>query len=141
MTRFIVWYSIPAVAGSFKLRIAEWAPAVAGLILTTRFTGVFLGSAIDVALVEHVPSLPTQLRLYLVVPPAPLVRRNVYVRLYLSPTSTPSRSWIPTPTPGVARKSLSSVCTWTEDEISAVGMFVRRTFHAASTSIRPLPWS
>src|SRR5687768_15864559 len=131
---------MPAVAGSSRFRIAACAPAAAGLTLTVRLTGEPFGRAIEPA-VENVPSLPTQLRLYLVVPPPPPVRRNVYWRVYEVPMVTPSRSWMPTPMPGVARKALNRVLTATDELISAVFMLVFSRFQAAPTFISPLPWS
>ncbi len=61
-TVFSVWYSIPGVFGSSRLRIAEWIPDVVGLTVTSSVAGAFLPSEIEPAEL-NVPSFPTQFRL------------------------------------------------------------------------------
>ncbi len=79
---FIVWYSMPGLVGSSRFRIAEWVPSAVGLIDTVNVRGWFFGRAMDVVPPsEKVPSLPTRDTLYVVVPPPPDVRVNVYVRV------------------------------------------------------------
>src|SRR6476620_6470807 len=47
---------------------------------------------------------------------------------------------MPVPTPGVAKKALSTVLTGTLAAMSAVLMLVFSRFHAAVVFIRPAPW-
>ena len=77
MTVFRVWYSMPGLLGSSRLRIAEWAPYSAGSMLTSSSRGEPFGSVIVDSSSENVPSLPTHERLYVVDPPPPEVRVKV----------------------------------------------------------------
>ena len=92
MTVFSVWYSMPAVLGSFRLRIAEWTPAERRIDRDLELDRLSVRQRDRRRPDENVPSLPFQLRLYVFVPPPPELRVNVYVRLKVSPTCAPSRT-------------------------------------------------
>src|SRR5688500_13261269 len=104
---------------------------------TVSVRGDPFGSVIDDAL-ENVPSLPTQVRLYVIEPFGPLFRTKVYCRVYGVLIVTPSRSWIPRPFPGVARNCSSAVSTGTDELMSTVWMFVWSSDQASLTWSRPL---
>src|SRR5581483_6376721 len=138
MIVFSVAYSIPGDDGSSRRRIALWIPAVTGPMCTARPTEP-LDGIVKVLALENVPSLPSQLTLY--VPASPL---NVIVRVPESPGFQPSRSWIPTPSYGVPLAVIACASTVLTDavlETAGVDGFVFRMSHAAPTFTSPFPCS
>ena len=75
-TVFIVSASTPGLAASSSRITAEWIPEVIGCTVTVKVTGLPSGRLTDVP-DSNVPSLPTQLTAYVLVPPPPLFRVSV----------------------------------------------------------------